>query len=198
MHRRCSNLMWLRALASRILPLALLVVAACRADSKADDADWYDHILPFDTAQIRIASATDTTRLTVELAESQEQETLGLMERPSLTPEAGMLFLYGTTQPSTSAFWMFRTRIPLDIAFIDSTGVIRSIQTMEPCPSPLAQGCPNYPAGVTYRAALEVNAGFFARTGFRLGDRVLLSDTLARRRATSAGSAADQHRAPPT
>lgn len=181
MHRSSRIPVSLRALVARALPLALLVVAACSAESKTDDPDEYAHILPFDTAQVRVASATDTIRLTLELAESQEQQTLGLMERRSLAPNAGMLFLYATTQPPTAAFWMFRTRLPLDIAFVDSTGIIRSIQTMEPCPSPLAQGCPNYPAGVAYRAALEVNAGFFARTGIRLGDRVLLADTVSTR-----------------
>jgi uncharacterized membrane protein (UPF0127 family) len=79
---------------------------------------------------------------------------------------------------------MFRTRLPLDIAFIDSLGVIRTIKTMAPCPSTMPQGCPNYSADARYRAALEVNAGYFARNGIRVGDRVLLQDTILRRRAS--------------
>src|SRR5581483_4258743 len=111
-----------------------------------DDTADYSHVIPFDTATVRLTTATDTTRVIAELAESEEQRTMGLMERRSLAPNAGMLFLYATTQPDTDAFWMFRTRIPLDIAFFDSTGTIRSVQTMQPCPSTLAQGCPGYPA----------------------------------------------------
>jgi len=97
-----------------------------------------------------------------------------------------MLFLYATTQPDSSAFWMFRTRIPLDIAFVDSAGTIRSIQTMQPCQSTLAQGCPSYPAGAAFRGALEANVGYFAHHGIRVGDHLLLQDTANRRRATAA------------
>jgi hypothetical protein len=137
---------------------------------------------------VRIASPKDTTRLTLELAESDEQKTLGLMERRALAPTAGMLFIYSTTQPATSAFWMFRTRIPLDIAYIDSSGIIRSIVAMQPCDSQLAQGCPTYPSAAPYRAALEVNAGFFAGRNIHVGDRVFLSDTSSRRRAKADSS----------
>jgi hypothetical protein len=157
----------------------LIGLGACNSEPK-DDPNAYAHILPFDTATVRVASAKDTTRLTLELAESDEQKTLGLMERRSLAPNAGMLFLYSATQPATSAFWMFRTRIPLDIAYIDSAGIIRSIVNMQPCQSELAQGCPTYPSGYAYRAALEVNSGFFSQRGIRVGDRVFLADTTSR------------------
>ena len=140
-------------------------------------------MLPFDTATVRIAAAADTHRVTVELAETPEQQALGLMERRSLAADAGMLFLYATAQPESSAFWMFRTRIPLDIAFIDSAGVIRTIRTMEPCTSELAQSCPSYAAGAPYRAALEVNGGWFAARRIAVGHRLLLEDTSARRRS---------------
>ena len=163
----------------------VLLVVACRSDSDATDGRNYEHILSFDTATVRVASAKDTTRLTVLLAESAEQRTMGLMERRSLAPNAGMLFLYSTTQPPTPGYWMFRTRIPLDIAFVDSLGRIVSIQTMQPCTSEYAQACPDYPAGAPYRAALEVSAGFFARNGFRVGDVLLLGDTTSRRRGAT-------------
>ena len=96
-----------------------------------------------------------------------------------------MLFLYSSTQPDSAAFWMFRTRIPLDIAFIDSVGIIRTVLTMQPCPSDLAQGCPSYPPTAPYRAALEVNAGYFARQKLGVGDHVLLGDTTTRRATLS-------------
>ena len=131
---------------------------------------------------MRVASATDTAILTVEIAESREQQTLGLMERRTLAQDAGMLFVYPDTQPASAGFWMHRTRIPLDIAFVDDSGVIRSIRAMEPCAAELADGCPTYEPGTPYRAALEANRGFFAQHGIRVGDRVLLQDTVTRRR----------------
>lgn len=162
----------------------LLWITACRGEPK-DDESAYSHLLAFDTASVRLTTAKDTTRVIAELAESEEQRTMGLMERRSLAPNAGMLFLYSTTQPDTAAFWMFRTRIPLDIAFFDSAGTIRSVQTMRPCQSALAQGCPSYPARAPFRGALEVNAGYFAQHDVRVGSRLFLQDT-ANRRAASA------------
>jgi uncharacterized membrane protein (UPF0127 family) len=164
---------------TRVLAAALAAAVACgRSDAPADAVDdaAYANVLPFDTAQLRIATATDTARLTVQVAATEAQRTLGLMERRTLGEDAGMLFVYPETQPDSGAFWMFRTRIPLDIAFIDSTGTIRAIRGMEPCESPVAQGCPTYPAGVPYRAALEVNRGYFERRGVRVGDRLPLAD----------------------
>ena len=135
-------------------------------------------LLSFDTTRVRIVSRTDTINLLVELAKTPAQKTMGLMERTHLADSSGMLFLYDATQPGTAGFWMFRTKIPLDIAFLDSTGVIRSIRNMVPCTTATAGGCPTYNPDVPYRAALEVNAGFFQRRNVALGDRVLLGDTL--------------------
>ena len=171
-----------------VVGLTTLILLACSSRPDADsNAPDYAHIMAFDTATIRVIGH-DTARLTVQLAETEAQRTMGLMERRTLAPDAGMLFLYSETQPDSAAFWMFRTRIALDIAFIDSLGTIRTVLTMQPCPSDLAQGCPSYPPTSPYRAALEVNAGYFARQKLGVGDRVVLADTTTRRRTTPAKS----------
>ena len=88
-----------------------------------------------------------------------------------------MLFLYDSDEPPTAGFWMFRTRIPLDIAFLDSRGTVVAIREMEPCTAQLVAGCPTYEPGAPYRAALEVNRGFLRRHGIGLGARVSLPET---------------------
>jgi uncharacterized membrane protein (UPF0127 family) len=168
-----------------VLGLALLAAVSACTGKDASTSD-YGVILHFDTAQVRLSTRTDTLQLLVELAATEDQRTLGLMERRTLPDSAGMLFLYPATQPASGAFWMYRTRIPLDIAFMDSTGTIRTIRRMEPCAEVLAAGCPGYAAGAPFRAALEVNAGSFSRHGVQPGDRVLLGDT-ARRPAGTVG-----------
>ena len=165
------------------LPLLAFLCAACGAEPE-DGGEQYRNILPFDTARVRVASRTDTATLIVELAESREQQTLGLMERRALAEDAGMLFVYPGQQPASAGFWMYRTRIPLDIAFVDDSGVIRAIRAMEPCAADRTAGCPTYEPGTPYRAALEVNRGYFARRGLGVGDRVLLQDTATRRRGS--------------
>ena len=175
----------------QVSAIALTFIAlsgGCRSDANDNGADRYARVMAFDSARIRLVGVRDTEQLTVELAETSEQQTMGLMERRMLPANAGMLFLYSAMQSDTSAFWMYRTRLPLDIAFIDSSGVIRTIRTMTPCPTLIVQGCPTYAAGARYLAALEVNAGYFGRTQIRVGDRVLLQDTASRRRATRPAS----------
>jgi len=156
----------------------LLVVASCtpQEDERVTLPD-----LGLKSATLRIVSTAETARVRAELATTEVQRTTGLMERRSLPDSAGMLFIYETGQPPDAAFWMYRTRIPLDIAYVDSIGVIRSIVAMQPCPAVLAQGCPTYPAGVPFRAALEVNRGYFDRHRIAIGDRIMLADTAAAR-----------------
>jgi len=116
--------------------------------------------------------------LHVEIARTASERAQGLMERESLSDNAGMLFLYDGEQSEDNAYWMYRTRIPLDIAFIDSEGVIRSLKTMSPCRSASSRECPVYPAGAPFRAALETNAGYFAARGIAVGDRIELAPWL--------------------
>ena len=158
--------------------LLLAAILGCGSGEGAEATDA--PVLPFAAAQMRLVAGADTIRLLAELAETPDQHSLGLMERHHLADTAGMLFLYAAEQSASAAFWMFRTRIPLDIAFVDSLGVMRAMQRMAPCPTEFAQGCPFYPSGVPYRAALEVNAGYLAKHKLGLGSRIVLADTARR------------------
>ena len=42
---------------------------------------------------------------------------MGLMERRQLAPDAGMLFMYDSSQAPTAGFWMFRTHFNHSKAF---------------------------------------------------------------------------------
>src|SRR5687767_3219150 len=158
------------------LTLVLLVAQALACSSEHADDGEYERVMSFDSTRARLASASDTMHLRLELAVSGEQRTMGLMERRRLAEDAGMLFVYDSTQPPDAGFWMYRTRIPLDIAFLDSAGVIRAIRSMVPCPTTIAEGCPTYTPGTAYQYALEVNTGYFARHGVAIGHRLLLED----------------------
>jgi uncharacterized membrane protein (UPF0127 family) len=101
-------------------------------------------------------------RCGVEVAASAEERQVGLMHRPELDPDAGMLFLFA--MPSRGGFWMKNTLIPLSIAYMSREGEssfeVVSIMDMEPCRK---DPCPGYNPGVPYDAALEVNQGWFER-----------------------------------
>lgn len=121
---------------------------------------------------LEIVSGESHHLLRVELAVTRSERERGLMDRPSLEGDAGMLFVYRHEQPADAGFWMFRTRIPLDIAFLDARGAVLAIEQMEPCPAAVAWACPTYAPGVPYSAALEVNRGYFQARGIGIGDRV--------------------------
>lgn len=157
-----------------VCALLLCVAGACGGPGGQDRRGDEVPVVAFDTGSVFIATAGDTVRVRVEIAQREEQRRHGLMERQQLAEDAGMLFLYDDVQPAGSGFWMFRTRLPLDIAFLDEDGRILSILQMAPCESPNPQFCPSYAPDTAYRYALEVNAGFFARQGIHAGDRVLL------------------------
>lgn len=110
--------------------------------------------------------------LTVELADSQEQQARGLMQRESLGENQGMWFRYPYERPGYSGFWMYQTLIPLDIAYLDKQGRIVKTFTMRPCRSDDPRECRSYSPGENYWSVLEVNAGFFAEHSVRMGDQL--------------------------
>lgn len=153
---------------------ALLAAHALACDGGGADGPSGGEAVEFDSGVVRIESDSAAFTLRAEIAERPEQRTQGLMERTALDEDAGMIFLFEREQPVGAGFYMFRTRIPLDIAFMDGEGRIVEILGMEPCPSPNPATCPRYSPGVPYVAALEVNRGYFERHGIGVGDRVSL------------------------
>jgi hypothetical protein len=110
-------------------------------------------------------------RLRVEVARTEEERLRGLMDRTALAEESGMLFVYPQAQSIRAGFWMYRTRFPLDIAFLDRHGTILAIRNMQPCASLESGRCPSYHSSSPYAFALEVNGGYFAHHGIAAGDR---------------------------
>jgi len=126
----------------------------------------------FDTARVWIHGETDSTALVVEVARTEAQQARGLSSRAELDPGSGMLFVFDEVRPDTAGFWMWSTRMPLDIAFLDREGEILEVLAMEPCESRDRDACPVYAPGVSYWFALEVNRGWFDRHDIGIGDRV--------------------------
>ncbi len=101
----------------------------------------------------------------VEMATTPEEQEIGLMFRPTVAPDGGMLFDWGS--PQESEMWMKNTIAPLDMVFINADGTIRSI-IENTVPQSLAVLDSHGPV----RATLELAAGTTARLGITVGDRV--------------------------
>ncbi len=152
-------------IAQRVVWLAMLlaiVVAPVRSLAQTG--------MPRTLVQIETRDAG--VEIDVEVAATADDRAIGLMDRDSLPESAGMLFLFERGRDANSGFYMYRTRFPLDIAFADSDGRIVEVLTMPPCVSTQRYLCPQYPPGVPYWMALEVNAGFFAAHDIEIGNRL--------------------------
>jgi uncharacterized membrane protein (UPF0127 family) len=102
---------------------------------------------------------------TVEMATTPQEQEIGLMFRPAVPPDGGMLFDWGHVRDST--MWMRNTLAPLDMLFINPDGTIHHIAE-DTTPQSLAI----IPSGGAVRATLEVAAGTAARLHLRVGDKV--------------------------
>lgn len=102
----------------------------------------------------------------VEMALTSTQQMIGLMFRPSVPADGGMLFDWGSPRPSQ--MWMRNTVSSLDMLFINADGTIRTIAERT-TPQSLATIDSRGPV----RGTLELAAGTAERLDIRVGDRVL-------------------------
>lgn len=106
----------------------------------------------------------------VEIADTQEKQQLGLMFRDSMPADHGMLFIFPNEAPRS--FWMKNTRIPLDIMYFDKDLKLVSLSVDTP-PCKVSR-CPSYPSIAPAKYVLELNAGLAASLGVAVGDTLKL------------------------
>lgn len=116
------------------------------------------------------------------VADDIPEQTQGLMfvtaERMAPLPDGtqrGMIFVFDHVQ--TLTFWMKNTIIPLDIAYLDSDGMVVATYTM----APLDERQGQYSSGSPALYAIEVNAGVWGRIGLRAGDVVEIPSPVLKR-----------------
>jgi uncharacterized membrane protein (UPF0127 family) len=115
------------------------------------------------TASVQIATAKGPVRFDVELARTDKEREHGLMERESMEPNKGMLFLFESDDDHS--FWMKNTKLPLDLIFFNQDFVVVGvIENMEPM-SRVSRSI-----GKPSRYVLEVNAGVVQKFGIAVGN----------------------------
>lgn len=120
----------------------------------------------FELSKASVLSGGRTHEFRVEVARTRSQQIKGLMFRRRLDADAGMLFVY--RRAARIGMWMKNTYVPLDMLFIDRTGMIVEIaQRTVPLSTTVI------PSKKPVMAVLEVNAGTVARLGIEIGDRVV-------------------------
>jgi uncharacterized membrane protein (UPF0127 family) len=99
----------------------------------------------------------------VETSHQVSQRQRGLMHRPRMSKDDGMLFLY--SHEDERSFWMKNTLIALDIAYFADDGRLINVCRMKPAPDPSEGGDLKAPSGAPARFVLEVNYGWFDARG---------------------------------
>ena len=100
--------------------------------------------------------------LQVELADTPDKRSSGLMFRRILGENEGMLFIFDESE--SRSFWMRNTYIPLSIAYISDRGVINEIYQMKPLDDSII-----YSSKKPARYALEMKQGWFRRNNITSG-----------------------------
>lgn len=114
----------------------------------------------------KIELTINGNRIIAEVAGTERERAIGLMNRKSLKEDHGMLFVYDHDEKLS--FWMKNTSIPLSIAFISKEGTIRELADMTPF------SVKTIDSRHSVRYALEVNQGTFGKLGIQVGDKVEL------------------------
>lgn len=100
----------------------------------------------------------------VEVADTPEQRSKGLMFRRSMPQDQGMLFNFSEETPVM--MWMKNTYIPLDMVFLSRKGVVTNIAADT---TPMSEAVIY---GGRASAVIELNAGVAKNIGLKPGDTV--------------------------
>lgn len=101
-------------------------------------------------------------------AEIAENLLVGLMFRENL--DGAMLFVHSV--PGHYPMWMYQTRMPLDILWLDATAtIVEIVEGAQPCK---ATPCPRHGGTVVSKYALEMPAGSVGQYGLKIGQKLLL------------------------
>src|SRR5207249_11741361 len=109
--------------------------------------------------------------LQTEVMVSDEDRQMGLMFRPSLPLDHGMLFIFA--QPDFHGIWMKNCKFPIDIVWLD--GEARVVQVAQRVPPCKAEPCPVYQPLQRASYVVAPNAGQAAKEKAVLGSKLEFS-----------------------
>ena len=159
-----------RALSSAlVLAIAVsLIAGGCKEEAPPATPVGADAWFP-----MRIGKVELKVQVMVRDRELQQ----GMMHRPRLGDDEGMVFIY----PSASgrSFWMRNVSVPLDIGFFSPDGELREVRAMNPLDeNPVA----SFSSDIQF--AVEMNQGWYRANGVKPGaqlDMAALKEALVAR-----------------
>lgn len=101
----------------------------------------------------------------IEIADTNERKSQGLMYRRAIGRNAGMLFPYDA--PVNLNIWMKNTLIPLAVIWLDEQARVIDKKILQPCRTP---DCPSFGPGQLSMYVLELHPSELDR--FSIGDQL--------------------------
>lgn len=105
------------------------------------------------------------TKINLEIADTEYERQLGLMNRKEMKEDEGMLFIFPDVD--YRSFWMLNTFISLDMIFVNEN---RQIVTIHKNTATLSQK--SYASTAPAKYVVEVLAGFTDRHNIQVGDKI--------------------------
>lgn len=104
----------------------------------------------------------------VEIANTLPSRAQGLSDRPNLSENSGMLFIFN--KPDSYGFWMKGMEFPLDMIWISGNKIVGFSENVEPEPGKSVFSLKIYYPPEAINKVLEVNAGDVQKYGIKIGD----------------------------
>ena len=122
---------------------------------------------PATSAAVSLVTGSGEAQFFVEVVSTTATRARGLMHRPRMSDQWGMLFVYPS--PRHMSFWMRNTLIPLDMVFINADMVVDGVVKNA---TPLTEDPRELDRSIKSQFVLELNAGLADRYGIKAGDKV--------------------------
>ncbi len=146
-----------------LLTAILLIFVSCKegkSEKEMINTSTKDQLFAF-----KIGDALINAKLAILSEERQK----GLMFVDEMKSGTGMLFVF--EEPTPQKFWMKNTRIPLDIGYFSSNGILKEIHAAKPFD---LGGVPSRSKNIQF--VLELNLNDFRTQKIKIGDRLNLDD----------------------
>lgn len=122
------------------------------------------------TTVVFVHAGSELTRATLEVADQPAEWETGLMNRTSLDPDGGMLFVFPEEERRT--FWMKDTLVALDIIYVTDKGVVVGSSQALPEPGVADEDLRRYNSGERVQYVVEVPAGTVDAAGIKTGTQL--------------------------
>jgi hypothetical protein len=113
----------------------------------------------------------DDVYINVQIADTDQKRSRGLMFQEQLSYDQGMLFVFD--KPGIYSLWMLNMRFPLDMMWFDKDKNVVYIETgVEPCSTAENMYCPIITPTAEASYILEATSGFVEMHGITMGSKL--------------------------